>query len=398
MPDENAGVLDAFSDVSESSDSDEEPLHIMDPSDPRAHRPAPSVVQPTRIKTSKTLQTQMPSRWDSDNDVGEPITVDLHAKNQKNGTVVVVNDDAKENPKKKSSVTLSKWAQARFLVPASQRKLPVVEESTLEPLNDFILSDFSSRYRGGTGNVKVEKEITAEEKVEHKISSKMQVGAPLFGTNLMDAQNNEKKNEATENKSKKKKKKEDGRKRKENRYFVTDLATKCFHCGEVGHIAGVCSNDKLQPPCYYCALRGHQAWECPNLPCANCLQLGHQENTCNKRTANLNPCGICGRQEHDGKKCDNVGDPAALTCMFTALTAREITHWTNAERTESLLQPTLQLEWLVDVLYRRALSATNLVTLLLNVQSERMAMTDVEATALNVAMLDTLLLIAMSQV
>jgi hypothetical protein len=254
MRGKNAGVLDAMSDVSESSDSDEELLHVMDPSDPRAHRPEPSKVQPTRQSKPKA------SRWDSDDDLGEPVAVEDVAP------IVVEEDDVADpqQPKKKA-VTLSKWAQARFLEPMSQRKLPVLEEPPMEPLNDFILSDFGSRFRGDAGDVEVEK--TEEEEVVEEEGDKMLVGAPLF-----EEQEKEEKDE-----KKSKKKKDDTRKRKENRYFVTDLATKCFHCGEVGHMANVCMNDKLQQPCYYCALRGHQSWECPNLPCANCLQLGHQE-------------------------------------------------------------------------------------------------------------------------
>lgn len=315
MRGENAGVLDAFSDMSESSDSDEELLHVMDPSDPRAHRPARSVVQPTR---SKTLRNQTSSRWDSDDDVGEPLEVISDAEKHESDAIIVNDEeDAIDTPKQKTGVTLSKWAQARFLVPANQRKVPVFEEPPLEPLNDFILSDFSSRYRGGTGDVKVEKDIVAEEEQQQNMSSKMRVGVPLFGANSMPDKKEQQNRDRGEdkNKSSKQKKKEFGHKRPEYRYFVSDLGSKCSYCGEVGHLAPFCLNDKLEPPCYYCAFRGHQAWECPNLPCANCLQLGHQENDCNNRTIELNSCKICGRQEHSEMDCDNAGNPAAVTCM-----------------------------------------------------------------------------------
>ncbi|KAE9017085.1 hypothetical protein PR003_g15368 [Phytophthora rubi] len=319
MRGENAGVLDAMSDVSESSDSDEEILHVMDPSDPRAHRPAPSVVQPTRVP--RTTKNQTASRWDSDNDdVGEPISVDSDVENQTNQKPAVIErDDAPPKtvtpPTKNPGVKLSKWA-ARFLVPASERKIPVFEEPPLEPLNDFILSDFGSRFRGDAGDVKVEKEIAADGDAEQQDedSSKVQVGAPLFDANTTS---NDKENDDddAENGKEKKKNVEDGRKRKENRYFVTDLATKCFHCGEVGHMASVCMNDKLQPPCYYCALRGHQSWACPNLPCTNCLQLGHQVRDCSNRTLDIDPCAVCGRAGHIEDDCDNVGRQELLTCM-----------------------------------------------------------------------------------
>ncbi|EGZ21918.1 hypothetical protein PHYSODRAFT_251378, partial [Phytophthora sojae] len=316
MRGENAGVLDAMSDVSESSDSDEELLHVLDPSDPRAHRPAPSVVQPTRAPKT-TSKNQTASRWDSDDDdVGEPISVDSDAENQTNQEeepAVAERGDAppKTATNEAGGVKLSKWA-ARLLVPASERKIPVFEEPPLEPLNDFILSDFGTRFRGNAGDVEVEKDITAEDDKEQQDddSNKMQVGAPLFDANsTSNDKENHDGNDAEDGKDKKSKKKkknaEDGRKRKENRYFVTDLATKCFHCGEVGHMASVCMNDKLQPPCYYCALRGHQSWACPNLPCTNCLQLGHQERDCSNRSLDIDPCSICGRAGHIEDNCDN---------------------------------------------------------------------------------------------
>ncbi|KAL3661627.1 hypothetical protein V7S43_013386 [Phytophthora oleae] len=305
MRGQNAGVLSAFSDVSESSDSDEELLHVMDPSDPRAHRSKPSAVQPTRVKN----QNQTSLCWDSDDDVGEPIGVESDSFTQKNQT-----SSAKAPEPVKKPVMLSKWA-ARFLVPASERHIPVMEEPPLEPLNDFILSDFSSRYRGDTGEVAVEKEIAAQDEEEQLESSRMQVGAPLFDANSTINEQEKGEEEKEDKKDKKMKKKEDIRKRKENRYFITDLATKCFHCGEVGHMASVCMNDKLQLPCYYCALRGHQAWSCPNLPCANCLQLGHQERDCDNRTMDIDPCSICGRAGHVERDCDNVGSQKHVTCM-----------------------------------------------------------------------------------
>ncbi|GMF48587.1 unnamed protein product [Phytophthora fragariaefolia] len=310
-----------MSSPSDASDSDDERMHVMDPSDPRAHRPAPGGVRPTR--RARKAATQTASRWDSDDDVGEPISVDSDAENQTNQTPAVIGtDDAApeiDAAVQKPRVTLSKWA-ARFLVPASERKLPVLEEPPLEPLNDFILSDFGSRFRGNAGDVEVEKEIPVEDELKHQQddeSSRMQVGAPLFDANSIgnDLEHEEKDGDDGRNKSKKKKKPEDGRKRKENRYFVTDLATKCYHCGEVGHMASVCMNDKLQPPCYYCALRGHQSWACPNLPCTNCLQLGHQERDCRNRTLDIDPCAICGHAGHVEDNCDNVGRQDQLTCM-----------------------------------------------------------------------------------
>ncbi|CAI5727540.1 unnamed protein product [Peronospora destructor] len=303
MRGENADVLSAMSDISDVSDSDEEILHVLDPSDPRAHSSTLPVVQPRR-------RTQKSSRWDSDNDdIGEPIRNEAtKLTNQVQDIIKIDDDDSRPTfDSTKISVTLSKWAQTRFLMPTSQRKVAILEEPAFEPLNDYILSDFSSRFRGDAGDVDVEKEIKAEdEEVETK---KKHVGVPLSETST------EKQKEDEEKKKKHKKKTDDGRKRKENRYFITDLAIKCFHCGEVGHMTNVCMNDKLQQPCYYCALRGHQSWACPNLPCANCLQVGHEERNCSDRTRNIEPCGICGRAGHLKDDCDNVGNQERVTCM-----------------------------------------------------------------------------------
>ncbi|RLN56655.1 hypothetical protein BBJ29_001048 [Phytophthora kernoviae] len=320
---ENAGVLDAMSDVSTSEDSDEEFMHVMDPSDPRAHRPQLSV-QPTRSKSIEKpnqKRKMATSRWDSDDpeDVGQPIIVYSDSEPEQDHPQV-------EEQPPKPRVTLSKWAQARFLVPASERKLPVLEEPPLEPLNDFILSDFGSRYRGVAGDVEVEKEVKEEE--EKQQEKKIQVGVPLFDSSGGNGDLDGEKAEEKDKKDKKNKKEADGRKRKENRYFVTDLAMKCFNCGQIGHMANVCVNDKLQQPCYYCALRGHMAWECTNLPCSNCMQLGHQEQNCENRTLDLEPCSICGRSDHVDEDCENVGNQQ-LSCMpIPASMAKSFAHIT----------------------------------------------------------------------
>ncbi|RLN98952.1 hypothetical protein BBJ28_00008761 [Nothophytophthora sp. Chile5] len=330
MRSENAGVLDAMSDVSDSSvdsDSDVELLHVLDPSDPRAHQAAhkPLAVQPTREvrKAEKVAAAgNGGSRWDSDGpdpaddddeDVGERVTIVIDDDDD--------DDDEQQTPQqrrlpeetatepKKTAVTLSKWAQARFLVPASERKLPVLEDPPLEPLNDFILSDFGSRFRGETGAVEVEKQVEVDGvddgEEQEATDTSMKVGAPLFDE-AADGEKDERKE--------KKKSIGEPRKRRENRYFVTDLATKCFNCGQIGHMASVCTNKRLQKPCYYCALLGHQAWECPNLPCHYCQQLGHLARDCSNRRLEREPCDICGHTGHENEDCENVGR-RDVTCM-----------------------------------------------------------------------------------
>ncbi|CAI5739733.1 unnamed protein product [Hyaloperonospora brassicae] len=352
----DAAVLSAMSDVSASDDSDDERLHVMDPSDPRAHRLAPSVAQvpSPRLALTPPAEIHRDADSESENIATHRLGAGAHVsasptrstKNVIDTDDVIpiqfdddgVDDDGdsrrttkeKQKPKETKtngtkSVTLSKWAQARFLVPAGARKVAVVEEDTcLEPLNDFILSDFSSRYRGDVGNVDVEKAIaTADEEDrdedESLVGSSRQkhVGAPLFETSgdgrPIEAGNRKAKDAGSNQRVLKKD--GEGRKRKESRYFVTDLATKCYHCGEVGHMASVCMNDKLQPPCYYCALRGHQSWACPNLPCASCLQLGHQEKYCNNRAMTTKTCKLCGCTGHTEDRCGNVDTVEQATCM-----------------------------------------------------------------------------------
>lgn len=314
---ENERVLpDAPSD----SDSDAETHFVMDPSDPRAHEKSQKLkVHPTREPARKRKKTNKPvgvggsvSRWDSDShssgqstgddddeDVGERVPIEVvfndevdsnddEADEVLGGVVDLTGDDDDQEDKKKatrvftsgaesqtiSKLKLSKWALSRFLVPRDQRNIPVFEELPIEPLNDHILSDFGTRFRGNNGEMAVEKEADDVESEEEE-QDKFTVGAPLYSSTDKASGDAPERGAGRKTGADANGDKGPTRKRRENRYFITDLATKCFNCGQIGHMSSLCMNDRVLRPCYYCGLRGHMAMNCPHLPCPTCLQLGH---------------------------------------------------------------------------------------------------------------------------
>ncbi|TYZ65306.1 hypothetical protein PybrP1_002314 [[Pythium] brassicae (nom. inval.)] len=307
---------------SDSSDSDAD--FAMDPSDPRAHdknrrKQQQLRVHPTRAPRRTKSRRSMAvgasvSRWDSDSpasgdenddgdedeDIGERVPVrvvfeenaaeDTGEEDEPLGGV----DDAaatpsaeQEEPPRAAAVKLSKWALSRFLVPREERTIPVFEELPIEPLNDHILSDFSSRHRGRTGDVEVAKVIESEES-EDDDEDKLVVGAPLYSSTEKATVGDASGDGACADKTKgtgknaDSKSKPPSRRRPESRYFVTDLATKCFNCGQIGHMSSLCMNDR----------------ECSNSP------------------PNVDNCGICGRPGHEDDDCE-LGDAAFqdVSCM-----------------------------------------------------------------------------------
>lgn len=244
-------VLSDASDASAGSESDGEieEMHVMDPSDPRAHRSRATLAKPTRERSASPTAAGGKSRWDSegssevDEDLGEPLTIAADEKQEEAQAEA-------QAPAEKPAVKISNWARARFFAPPGERHVPqLVEDPPLEPLNDYILSDFGSRFRGATGDVEVEKKVDLEAgSDEDESDDGLKVGAPLFSAGnddrgLGDAENDK----GSKDKGRSGKDKPPaGRKRPENRYFVTDLSTKCFNCGQIGHMSNLCVNDKVR--------------------------------------------------------------------------------------------------------------------------------------------------------
>lgn len=50
--------------------------------------------------------------------------------------------------------------------------------------------------------------------------------------------------------------------KKAARYFESDISTKCYRCGKIGHIAAECENEKVNKPCFLCGKTDHLAKFC----------------------------------------------------------------------------------------------------------------------------------------
>ncbi|RHY59931.1 hypothetical protein DYB34_008854, partial [Aphanomyces astaci] len=82
-------------------------------------------------------------------------------------------------PVNRTSITLSKWA-SRFLAPRAPAAL--VEDVDLQPMQDFILDDFGTRFRGDTTTSDHEHDEHAEASDGDESSRKLAVGAPIHKT------------------------------------------------------------------------------------------------------------------------------------------------------------------------------------------------------------------------
>ncbi|RHY34378.1 hypothetical protein DYB32_001000 [Aphanomyces invadans] len=136
-------------------------------------------------------------------------------------------------PMAKPSITLSKWA-SRFLAPRAPAA--VVDELDLQPMQDFILDDFGTRFRGTTDPDPVVDDDDDDDGNSDgdDASNKLVVGAPIVHKSPPSTAAT--KDTAAPTKP-----------RKESRYFRKDLTTKCFNCGEIGHMSNACVNSTNCP-------------------------------------------------------------------------------------------------------------------------------------------------------
>ena len=100
----------------------------------------------------------------------------------------------------------------------------------------------------------------------------------------------------------------------DNRYWEKDISTKCFNCGEVGHMSATCPNETKIPPCPLCGNVGvangtvppHDSWSCPlKATCFNCGVPGHVNRECPQRKGlpRRMVCGRCFRSGHHRWQC-----------------------------------------------------------------------------------------------
>mmetsp|Transcript_13421 Transcript_13421/g.25191 ORF Transcript_13421/g.25191 Transcript_13421/m.25191 type:complete len:562 (+) Transcript_13421:146-1831(+) len=91
-----------------------------------------------------------------------------------------------------------------------------------------------------------------------------------------------------------------------SRYFVDDITTKCFRCGQVGHTVSSCTNEEMSKPCPLCAKTGHDSYACPlNKICFNCGVPGHINRECPERRGmpRRMVCGTCFISGHHKWEC-----------------------------------------------------------------------------------------------
>ncbi|KAL2269184.1 hypothetical protein VTJ83DRAFT_4030 [Remersonia thermophila] len=121
------------------------------------------------------------------------------------------------------------------------------------------------------------------------------------------------------------------------------MVPKCSNCGEVGHGARSCPQEKLEKPntseirCYNCNETGHRVRDCPvprvdRFACKNCGESGHKVADCPKpRSTDDVECRNCGELGHRAKDCPKPRDMSRVKCNKCGESGHFERQCTNAE-------------------------------------------------------------------
>lgn len=95
----------------------------------------------------------------------------------------------------------------------------------------------------------------------------------------------------------------------QKRYWIRDISTKCYRCGQVGHMEAECTNPPLPKPCPLCAHTSHDMRDCPfKVVCFNCGVPGHTLRDC------VRPRGIPPRRIDDYMARHSTGAAICMEC------------------------------------------------------------------------------------